>query len=181
MQKQLVQVHRLGQIIIRPRLEASALVLDGIPGRHQHNGQQGIAAPQLTGQLPAVHHGHHHIGDDQVGHHPLDGMEGFLPVGGRDGLVPVQPQKRAHHPLQGKIVLHDQNRKHAWHPLLLWQWLALPVLYHMLRRASMGFSREALRAGAQPKRIPTEAEKVNASTMAPVDILKVNPMTTAIM
>ena len=45
----------------------------------------------------------------------------------------------------------------------------------------MGFSREALLAGAQPKRMPTEAEKVNASAMAPVDMLKVNPMATAMM
>lgn len=41
------------------------------------------------------------------------------------------------------------------------------LLYHIDRKASIGFSREALRAGAQPNRMPTEAENTNASVIAP--------------
>ena len=36
----------------------------------------------------------------------------------------------------------------------------------------MGFNREALRAGAHPKMMPTVAEKRNASRIAPVDSSK---------
>ena len=38
---------------------------------------------------------------------------------------------------------------------------------HTARSASMGFSRLAFRAGAQPKMMPTAAEKPTPRTMAP--------------
>ena len=84
MQQQLVQIDRLGQVVIRAGGEARPLVLNGVARRHQHDGQARIAAAQFTRQLPAVHHRHHHVGNDQIGHHPVDGVQRFLAVGSPD-------------------------------------------------------------------------------------------------
>ena len=43
----------------------------------------------------------------------------------------------------------------------------------------MGFNREALRAGAQPNRTPTAAEKPKARRVAPGESANSNPMATA--
>ena len=113
MEQQLVQIDGLGQVVVRPAGKAGALVLQGGAGGDQHDGQKGIGPAQFLRQLPAVHHGHHHVGNHQVGHGALDLGKRFLAVARGDGLIAVQTKEGAHHALQGQVVLRHQYGKHG--------------------------------------------------------------------
>ena len=119
MQKQLVQINGLGEVIIRACGEACALVLQSIAGSNQHNGQKGIGISKLLSQLPTVHDGHHDISYHQVGHDAFDSIQCFFSIGGRNGLIAIQPQKGTHHPLQRQIIFNNHDGEHLYQLLCM--------------------------------------------------------------
>ena len=77
-------VDGLGQVEVDARVVPRQLVLDGgLGGEHEdgRGGGFGVAA-QVAAYLVAIHAGHHHVEDDQVGMFHLDAFQGFHAGGG---------------------------------------------------------------------------------------------------
>ena len=72
-------------------LVAFGTLLLQVLGREHDDGDVrcGGVGLQLLGELQPVHHRHHHIADDQVGHFALCHLQSFLAVGSLEHHVTV--------------------------------------------------------------------------------------------
>jgi hypothetical protein len=81
---QLVEVERLGQVVVPAPLEPGQLVAGEASGGQEDNRGGGAGGPEPAAHLEAVGSGHHHVEHDQSGCEGGHGGQGLRPVG--DGL-----------------------------------------------------------------------------------------------
>ena len=110
-------VHRLGEVLVGPRLEPGDDVL-----RFRHRGHQDdrrerglLRLFQLAADRDAVELGHHDVEQDQVGLRFMGDREGLLAVAGGDDIVAVGGEAHAQDANIGRIVVGDQDPRRIPH------------------------------------------------------------------
>ena len=106
----LQDLERLGEVVVRPQLEAPCLVLDVVERAQEHDRDLlggGIRAQPPT-HLVAVDPGHHDVQQQQVRRVPLYRAQGRFAIQGDAQLV-VPAQGLHQHVHVGLGVVHDQH------------------------------------------------------------------------
>ena len=106
----LQDLERLGEVVVRPQLEAARLVLDVLQRAQEHDGDLagGGVRAQPPAHLVAVDPGHHDVEQQQVRGAPLHRAQRRFPVQG-DAQLEVPAQGLHQHVHVGLDVVHDQH------------------------------------------------------------------------
>ena len=64
-------------------------------------------ALDLLEDLPAVHGGHHHVEDDQIGEFPANDVEAGGAIGGQEHVVALELEVQTHELQNVRLIVHD--------------------------------------------------------------------------
>jgi hypothetical protein len=102
---------RLGQVVVRARLEAGDLVVElGLGREHQDGrrlGDRVLAQPARD--LVPIHIGHHHIEQNDVRLFLKGLCQALFPVRGRANLIALSLQHQSHQTQGVNVVVNDQD------------------------------------------------------------------------
>ena len=109
----LVHVEGLLYEVVGPELERLARRLDRGEGRHHHDARVGQELAHAPQKLDAVHVGHLHVRDDEVGGLLLQQFERFRAALGRPHRMvraPEDVRQKLPHP---RLVINNQKVRHS--------------------------------------------------------------------
>jgi hypothetical protein len=108
-EQQRIEVHRLGDIVGRPRPHR----FDGrahLRRRRHHDHRHVVAAAaQLGQQLHAVHDGHVEVRDDHVGRQLREPLQRGLPIGCTVDLIPFAAEQSAERRSGAGVIVHHEG------------------------------------------------------------------------
>ena len=107
--RQLVQVERLGDVVVRPQVQALGLVGGGAPGGQQDH-RDGPALAQLPHDLDAVDAGHDDVEQDDVRPDLLRLLESLLASGGGDHAETLGVQGQGNQLGDAWLVVGHENQ-----------------------------------------------------------------------
>ena len=109
----LVQVERLHDVVVRPRVQSRDDVVRAVKRRDHEDRTRVAAVPQTPGHLEAVDPRQHEVQQDEVVIPRLDGGQGGLARLDALDLVAGAPQIEGQTFREVLLVLHDQDAVHA--------------------------------------------------------------------
>ena len=112
-QQQLLKIHGLCEIVVRPGVKAGAHIVKGVLYRYYQHRRRVARFAQLADEPVAVEPGHHHVGDDEMHAAVLQKIERRLPVGGLRYFISGAAEMDADQPPQPGVVFNDENVRHA--------------------------------------------------------------------
>lgn len=107
--EQLVQLERLHQVVVRPRVQAGHPVADRVAGRQHQDGGQVTRAADAAGGGQAVHAGHLDVQDDQVGPVRRRLLQRVGAVDRDLGVVPLEGEAALEGFADRRLVVDDQD------------------------------------------------------------------------
>ena len=107
--QQLLDVKGLGQVVVRPGVQAGHPVLHGVPGSQKQAGGFDSLCPHLAQGFHAVLSRHHPVQDHAVIGLGPDVIEGFLPVQHGVHLIAGPGQQGLDRVVQVPVVFRQQN------------------------------------------------------------------------
>ena len=107
----------------------NTLLIERASRKHQHwDMARADLGLQAAAAFEAVHHWHHHVADDDIGHGHHGTTQAFLSVASSDDLVLIG-KKGAHHLAHVGIVIDDESH---------WKWFVFGNLFTLLHLAQFG-------------------------------------------
>ena len=117
--RELIGMERLGDVVVRAKVEPLRLVRGGaLGGEQDHRDRPPL--PQLAHDLDPVEIGHHHVEEDDVGSHLLGLAERLLAAVGGDDAEPLIAQAHCDELGDAGFVIGDEDERLVVHRLLTW-------------------------------------------------------------
>ena len=104
-----VEVHRLGQAVVRAKLERDRRGVGGAAQADDRNRRQRGIPPLLRAKLQGVHPRKHQVEHDEIGLIAPRRRQGLRPVFGRCHAKTFSPKGRDHQRENVRIVLYNQD------------------------------------------------------------------------
>src|SRR5690606_27742550 len=108
---ELGEVDRLGEVVVRPGIEAGDLVACRVPDGHEddRDERERIVALDAARDLVAVDPGEHDVEQDQVGWPLVHAFQGFFAARSRLDLVAAEAEAGREHLEVVRTVIHDED------------------------------------------------------------------------